>query len=184
VRFAAVRSVVGRIRLPQGGLPKRARRCQINDSCWCPFAVGCYIPTAFISMEIDVLPRGLLTRFGVSEHGQTHVSIFASTLLVIIAIPLLGRIPHFCLAEAALGIPCPGCGILSSLSRMSHLEIAQALRANPAGVVIASCFVFQLIARPIALLRPLLSGRVSMLSGVLSQVAVASLMMVWFTKLI
>jgi len=134
-------------------------------------------------MEIDVCPRLVLRKVGVPEPIQNDAAILLSTLFAIAMVPLMGRIPHVCLFQAALHIPCPGCGILHSLRALFHLGIAEAVHANPAGLAVGLCFVFQIIARPIALFRPIASHGISQISHFTSLLSLGSLMGVWVLRL-
>ena len=62
----------------------------------------------------------------------------------------LHRPPTFCLLRATTGIPCPLCGSTTAAVRAGRGDLAGALLANPAAVVLGALLV----------LAPLLSGRV------------------------
>jgi hypothetical protein len=135
-------------------------------------------------MEIDICPRWVLTRLRISVRSQHHVALLVSTLLTLALLPLAIYIPHFCLMQKALGIPCPGCGISHSVIAFLQLKPVIAWQANPAGVGVASVFCFQLLARPIAITAPRTGVVVSQLSRYLSNMALGSLLLVWASKLV
>jgi len=64
-------------------------------------------------------------------------------------------LPPLCLFQRFLGIPCPGCGICSSVRALLHGHWLKALTLNPAGpVVLAVCvamavyFTYVVFAKP------------------------------------
>jgi Protein of unknown function (DUF2752) len=133
-------------------------------------------------MEIDICPRWVLAKLRISEQSQHHVALLISTLLTLALLPLAIHIPHFCLMQKVLGIPCPGCGVSHSIMAIVRLNPGMAWGANPAGVGVASAFCFQLVARPIAIMAPRTSALVSQTSRYISNVALGSLLLVWISR--
>jgi len=130
-------------------------------------------------MEIDVCPRWILEKLRIPERSQPHFAILLSTLVVLLLVPIVPHIPHFCLMKKALGIACPGCGISHSVMAAFRLDLAMAWRANPAGVGVALLFSFQLVARPIAIAVSGASGIVSSISRYGSNFTMILLFLVW-----
>jgi Protein of unknown function (DUF2752) len=93
-------------------------------------------------MEIDICPRWVLGWLRIPEQSQHHVALLASTWLALALLPVAIHIPHFCLMQKVLGIPCPGCGISHSMIAFLRLNPRMAWQANPAGVGLASVFCF------------------------------------------
>ena len=135
-------------------------------------------------MEIDICPRWVLSKFGISEPTQHHVALLVSTLLTLTLLPLAIHIPHFCLMQKVLGIPCPGCGICHSIMAIIHLKPVMAWDANPAGIGVAFVFCFQLVARPVAILAPRTGVLVSQASHHISNVVLGSLLFVWIFRVV
>jgi hypothetical protein len=133
-------------------------------------------------MEIDICPRWILTWLRVPEPSQHHVALLVSTVFALLSIPIMARIPHFCLMRKAFGIACPGCGISHSLSAILRLNPAAAWEANPAGLGVASVFCFQLVARPVALAAPGAGDFVSRISRHISTVTLGCLLLVWISR--
>src|ERR1700756_3800098 len=127
-------------------------------------------------MEIDICPRWLLGWLRVPQQKQHHVALLVSTLLTLGLIPLVIHIPHFCLMQRVLNIPCPGCGISHSMMALLRMKPGMAWQANPAGVSVASVLCFQVMARPIAITAPRTGVLVSQVSRHLSNVALGSLL--------
>lgn len=135
-------------------------------------------------MEFHLIPIALLKRLGVSDRAVLHVSLFASAVLVVLASPLLKFFPHFCLAQFLFHLPCPGCGITTGLRAILHADWRGACVANPASLMLAAFLVFQLLARPLALLRPASGDHVSVASRYFSNAVLFTLFSVWLVRLI
>jgi len=133
-------------------------------------------------MEIDICPRWVLAKLRIPEPSRHHVALLVSTLVTLALLPLAIHIPHLCLMQKVLGIPCPGCGVCHSVIAMLHLSPVRAWEANPAGVGVALVFCFQLVARPIAITVPGTGVLVSQVSRHMSNVALGSLLLVWVSR--
>ena len=130
-------------------------------------------------MEIDFCPRWILTKLRVSERSQYHLAILISTLVVLLLVPIIPHVPHFCLMKKLLGIPCPGCGISHSVMAAFRLDLRKAWFANPAGIGVALLFSFQIVARPFAIVLPRAAGLVSSISRYGSNLSLILLLVVW-----
>lgn len=135
-------------------------------------------------MEIDVCPRWVLARLHVPEQSRHHAALLISTVLVLLLVPIIPHVPHFCLMQKVLGMVCPGCGISHSLLAVFHLNLALALRANPAGLGVAAVFFFQIAARPVAIAAPRTSAVVSLVSRLISNGAMILLFLVWICRVL
>ena len=130
-------------------------------------------------MEIDFCPRWILTKLRVPERSQHHFAVLISTLFVLLLVPLVPHLPHFCLMKKILGIPCPGCGISHSVMSAFRFDLAKAWFANPAGIGIALFFAFQIVARPIAIALPRAAAAVASVSRYGSNLTMVLLFLVW-----
>jgi hypothetical protein len=130
-------------------------------------------------MEINFCPQWILTKLRVSERSQYHLAILISTLVVLLLVPIIPHVPHFCLMKKLLGIPCPGCGISHSVMAVFRLDLRKAWFANPAGIGVALLFSFQIVARPFAIALPRAAGLVSSISQYGSNLSVILLLVVW-----
>jgi hypothetical protein len=135
-------------------------------------------------MEIDICPRWILTKLRIPEQSQDHVALLVSAWLTLALLPLAIHIPHFCLMQKVLGIPCPGCGVCRSILAILRLKPGMAWQANPAGVGVASELCFQLVARPIVIMAPQTSDLVSQASRHLSNAALGGLLLVWIIRVL
>ncbi len=135
-------------------------------------------------MEINICPRWLLEKTGLSPDDQSHFALFFSALMILLATPLLARVPHICLMQTLLGIPCPGCGVLHGMAALARMDFTAAWRANPAALFLAILFSLQLVARPIALLCSQTRPLITRISAFASYCVCAVLVWVWIARLI
>lgn len=139
-------------------------------------------------MEIYLLPAALsywLDSRGRSHPNQRlHLGYFLSNVMVVALLPLVHLVPHFCLMQALVGIPCPGCGVTRALLLAMSLRFREGAMANPAGLVIAATIGFQLLGRPLAIADARFSPFVTLASRCMGQVSVASLLTVWVSTLV
>lgn len=130
-------------------------------------------------MEINICPRWILAKLRIPEQSQQHAAIFISTLLVLLLVPVIPHMPHFCLMKKVLGIPCPGCGISHSVMAVFRFNPAMAWHANPAGIGVAAVFLLQIVVRPLAVAVPRTAAFVSSISRYSSNCAMLVLFLVW-----
>lgn len=135
-------------------------------------------------MEINVCPAWILNKLRVPDEFQVHVAMFVSALSAIAVVPLLRFVPHFCLVQKLFGVPCPGCGILHSVSALLRMDVVGAWRANPAGFGVVAVLGFQLFARPAAILFGRTREVISTVSSRLANAALVWLFMIWIVRLI
>jgi hypothetical protein len=134
-------------------------------------------------MEIDICPRLFLAMLGIPERTRDHAALFLSTFVILALLPLIAYIPHFCLMQKVLGMPCLGCGVSRSLLALLRLRPAIAWAANPAGFAVAALLLFQVVARPIAIAAPEMSEFISKMSRRLGNMALTCLLVVWASRL-
>jgi hypothetical protein len=118
------------------------------------------------------------------DRSRTSVNAFLSAWLVFASLPLLSRIPHFCLVRRYLGIPCPGCGIIHSLIAMGQMHFREAWHWNPAGIALAVYLLIQICARPWTLCFPSAQAPVSNFLRLGEQLVLSALFAVWATRLL
>jgi Na+-translocating ferredoxin:NAD+ oxidoreductase RnfA subunit len=53
-----------------------------------------------------------------------------------------------CPLRAVTGVPCPFCGMTTSVTAAAHLDVAGAFAANPAGIVAVLVALYLLVRRP------------------------------------
>ncbi len=120
----------------------------------------------------------------VDARARVHAGYLLSNLLVVLLLPLVPLVPHFCVMQTLMEVPCPGCGVTHALLLAFGLHFRESIAANPAGLVIASTIGFQLVARPWAILNPEASALVSRVSAWLGRIAVGCLLAVWVVALV
>jgi hypothetical protein len=67
------------------------------------------------------------------------------------------HVPIFCPLRAATGVPCPLCGMTTSVEATLRLDLGDALAATPAGILAVTAAVALLVLRP-AMIRLPVSG--------------------------
>ena len=106
-------------------------------------------------MQIALFPEWLVDRVPISrEQAKWWNRLFSGMLVItvtVLAFDRLEGLPHFCLFQLALGIPCPGCGVLHSLNASFRCDFRNAWMANPAGLVLAFGLMLQVISNTLAL---------------------------------
>lgn len=142
-------------------------------------------------MEVAIIPRFIIRRFFDDDKKQIHANVGLSSFLLILIIPLLSvlgiesiSIPHFCLFQAILHTPCPGCGITSSIFSIAYGDVSSALNHNPAGLVLCGFILAQIPLRVVALRRQSFEQQVLLLSRAGNLVVVISLFAAWFRNII
>jgi hypothetical protein len=76
----------------------------------------------------------------------------AVMLAAAVVLPVLPARPHlFCPLRTLTGVPCPLCGMSTSVEATVRLQVGHALAANPAGVALVAIAAFLLVKRPASL---------------------------------
>lgn len=126
------------------------------------------------------------TRHAVARLGA---SVLAATVLAAWpqALPALARwTDAACLLQGLTGVPCPGCGITTSLLALARGDVAGAWAANPAGLVVAALIIGQaLVAADALRLGPTPTGSAARLGWFcwLDRAAVGGLLVAWAGRL-
>lgn len=136
-----------------------------------------------LALEIDFCPRWVLHRLGVPCEAQHHTGLLLSNMIALIAPLLLIRLPHICLMQWFLHIPCPGCGVLHAMTSLLRLNFVQAWHFNPAGIPLTCMLCFQIVARPLAIISTRLRLVINQLSRQGSRAVLTSLILVWILRL-
>jgi hypothetical protein len=74
-------------------------------------------------MAILLCPKKLLSWIDPRLEMQYQLDLVISAFVVLLVLPLRDRIPHFCLMQHLLVLPCPGCGILHSVEAASSVSL-------------------------------------------------------------
>lgn len=122
-------------------------------------------------MEFSFIPKYFINSCIKTEQAQIDANILLSSLFLLIFIFIFfyldfnfGIVPHFCLFEEFLGIPCPGCNVSKSIFLLHKRDVAKSLEVNMAGVAILGFVLLQIPLRAIALIKPKTSKTISNLS--------------------
>ena len=71
----------------------------------------------------------------------------AALLAAGVALPMLGHPGIGCPLRAMTGIPCPLCGMSTSVEDSVRLQLVDAVKANPVGVLVVAVAVVAVLAR-------------------------------------
>lgn len=137
-----------------------------------------------LPMEIYFCPEWLLGKLPLRPEHKIHVGYMLSSLLALAFVFLAQSVPHICLMQVCFGLPCPGCGITHALRALLAGNWQASLAANPAGIMIALCLIFQLLARPFAIFHSTFSFSVQRGSRILSMVACGTILIHWLFQLL
>ncbi len=135
-------------------------------------------------MEFRFIPVWIMRRLGVSADLEVHWSILVSTMIAALMAPVLMYLPHVCLTQTLLGIPCPGCGILHAVKETVEMHFKAAALSNPAGIVLVLVIGSQVLLQSGAIAFAGIRRKVLVLSRVMSNVALSCLLAVWILRLI
>jgi hypothetical protein len=135
-------------------------------------------------MEISIIPRWILKRFVKDPERQLHVNILLSTLLILVFIKPIAKIPHFCLFQEITNIPCPGCNLTGSLYFLLKFQILRSIAMHPVGILIGAYYVLQFPMRILASIDLRRSRIVNNCSKYFSLVIITSIMLVWIINII
>jgi Protein of unknown function (DUF2752) len=81
----------------------------------------------------------------------------AMMLAAAVVLPVLPGHPGIaCPLRALTGVPCPFCGLTTSVVDSAHGDVRGALSANPAGLAAVVLALFLLLARPRSVAVPLI----------------------------
>ena len=137
-------------------------------------------------MEIALFPEWLFIWGFVSREQARRLNLLCSGMVVIIVVALalnrLESLPHFCLFQRVLGIPCPGCGILHSLNASFHGDFRRAWTANPAGLMLAVTLLFQICGSGLILAGLSVKRSFEMIDGALVRVFMCIALAVWIYR--
>ena len=140
-------------------------------------------------MEIKVIPNFILNIFSLHGDKKNHVNILLSSIVFFLFITfiqhftnLLTNLPHVCLFQKILGIPCPGCGIVRSFIAIISLDLISAWRYNPVGIFIVLFILIQIPVRLFAILEENIGKKIDNYSRFISNLICIILVSVWMLK--
>jgi len=146
-----------------------------------PRAPPMWLPASAIPARFarDDWSRHLAARFG--------ASILAAAALVAVphAFPAITRwTDAACLFRGLTGMPCPGCGVTTSLLALASGDVQASWSANPAGFGVAALLIGQAVVASVAMRRGApTTGSLAWLAW-LDRVAIGGLLTAWAGRLI
>ena len=142
-------------------------------------------------IDFAIIPRILLDRLELDPERRIHVNVLLSTVALFIAAVLAGHfedvlraVPHVCLSQVLLGMPCPGCGVTRSALAFMAGHMDQAWTLNPAGPVLCAATVIQVPLRLVVLLGAYSSKAAMKTSRALTSLVVTVLMVNWLIQIL
>jgi hypothetical protein len=141
-------------------------------------------------MEMAVIPNFLLATLLSDPQRRSHLNVLLTSMAVLGGIALLAwypaaaaTVPRLCLFRALLGIPCPGCGITTSLIAVAAGDRVTSWQSNPVGIFLFYFLVLQLPLRITAIASVSLEPTISSFSRRMSILITMSLFLVWGVRL-
>jgi uncharacterized protein DUF2752 len=140
-----------------------------------------WLPASAVPARVarDDWSRHLVARLGASILAAVAFITVPQTLLV-----LARWTDAACLFRGLSGLPCPGCGITTSLLALARGDAPASWAANPAGVAVAAMLVGQAVVSAVAMARGTpVDGSLRWLTW-LDRMAIGGLMAVWVSRLV
>jgi hypothetical protein len=140
-----------------------------------------WLPASAVPARVarDDWSRHLAARLGGSILAAVALIAVPQTLPVI-----AGWTDAACLFRGVSGLPCPGCGITTSLLALARGDALASWAANPAGVAVAAMLVGQAVVAAVAMGRGApADGGLRWLTW-LDRMAIGGLMAVWVGRLL
>lgn len=140
-------------------------------------------------MQITLIPTSAFKRYGPFGIDARHVNVLVSgTILILLfswhdGLRYITGLPHICLFEYVLGIPCPGCDITAALVKLAGLDVYGSLLTQPCAVVLVVTFFGQLIVSAAHVSQHLDLNAANKSARALGNVFVSVLLLFWFYRL-
>lgn len=143
-------------------------------------------------MDISFLPKAILRKFVIGETEQINWNVLLSNTLIIFIggtlffcnIRFYDKIPHLCLFKELFGIPCPGCGILRSISELVRLHFLDSLHYNPVGIIILISIFSQTVTRFLLIIGWLSQNFVNRETKIMNFIIITLLLTNWIINLV
>ena len=140
-------------------------------------------------MEVAIIPRLFLRRLLHDSASQLHANILFSSVLVLAMLVLcqnqfqqISSIPHFCVFQKTMNVPCPGCGVTRSFFSIVEGNVMLAWQFNPVGLWLFLFFIIQIPLRIVALKFKQTSDTVARFSKAASWVVICIMSLVWIVR--
>jgi len=140
-------------------------------------------------MEMAFVPGWMLNFLSREKGAQGHLNILLSSMLIttILAVAspdnISNFVPHVCLFQYLLRVPCPGCGVTRSLMAFAQLDFRTAWLYNPVGPFLGVFLFLQIPARILALASAHFERVVVRFSSLTSRALVTCLILVWLNRI-
>ena len=141
-------------------------------------------------MEIALFPSSLFRQLRAPSDLQHHLNVLLSVTVVAALflsaslLDLVTSLPHFCLMERGLGLPCPGCGMTGALAAAARGELSQSAALQPCALGLVGVLAVQSAARLALVTRQASVRAAGTLITWLDKGFLVALIVVWVLKLI
>ena len=124
-------------------------------------------------------------RHAAGRLGASALACFGLVALPSAVTSIVRSMDAACLFHLLTGLPCPGCGITTSLFALGRGDVAAAWSANPAGLAVATLLIGQALVAAVALRRTTLLTHPALVWFTwLDRVMIGGLSAVWIGRLI
>lgn len=123
--------------------------------------------------------------FSLSESRAQAISYLSSPLFALIAVWVIHFLlpQSFCLFQHFLHIPCPGCGITSSVFAVLSGNYTAAWKYNPCGFLVVTALLGQSLVSSLELLSIVSSGARMTLALQSNTILTICLLSIWLVRL-
>lgn len=142
-------------------------------------------------MEFAIFPRWALSKIAGDRQKQIHWNLLLTNLMIGCVLGIVSHhrsivdvIPGVCLFQTWLSIPCPGCGVTTSLLAFAGGNFGAAWSANPAGAVLFGFIWLQVPLRMLALLDDRAAVQVSTASKLFSKAILLGMITIWLARIL
>jgi hypothetical protein len=142
-------------------------------------------------MVIAFCPGWVLSRFSSDRSVQAQVNVLLSNLTVLAGVLILGirpeltrGLPHLCLMERLLGLPCPGCGMVRGLEAIVEGDVRLSWHYNAAALPFLILCLSQVPIRVLRLAGRCDPRRLETASRAMEKAVLAMVSSVWVYRLL
>lgn len=122
---------------------------------------------------------------------QHELNILFSNIFILVIFGALGNnilailnlIPHYCLIDKLLGIPCPVCGMTRAFCEISNWNLISASTLNFASFFVASYFLLQIPLRIATIASKRLRSKTNKISRTASNILLIIVLANWVLSL-
>jgi len=134
-------------------------------------------------LQRSVLGRQLSTVRQTILAASSAPAAFALVFIISQLSDVTGVRVAFCIVRTLIGIPCPGCGITTSIAALTRGNVTAALDANPAGPFVTLFVMVQVLLLLAAVTRFLPDAATARYSRLNDRALLTFLLLTWLIRL-